>query len=89
MLWQELSWDKPVDFDVVRDLCRRFGTPLLPTAQRVVWLSSENTALVRSRRGEESECLRRNDVLLEDWLRKQPAMLQSALRRSGWTSSIQ
>ncbi len=72
MIAEELSWDDPITFARVRDLCRRFDTPLLPTAQRVVLLSPEKTALVRSRRGGETELLRRQDPDLEMWLRGQP-----------------
>ena len=72
MLEHDLQLDTSVTFDTVRDLCRRFETPLLPTAQRLIWLCPEKSALVRSRKGEESECLRRNDQLFENWLRKQP-----------------
>ena len=51
MLSEELRWDTVVTFDVIRDVCRRYGTPFLPTAERVVWLSEGSTLLVRSELG--------------------------------------
>ncbi|MCP3960205.1 MAG: ImmA/IrrE family metallo-endopeptidase [bacterium] len=72
MLELDLQLDTSVTFDTVRDLCCRFETPLLPTVQRLIWLCPEKSALVRSRQGEKSECLRRNDQLFENWLRKRP-----------------
>ena len=72
MLWEELEFDTAATFDEVRDLSRRYDTPFLATAQRLVAMGPENTALVRSRRGERSECLRRNNADLEAWLREEP-----------------
>ena len=65
----ELPVGGPVTFAEVRELCRRFETPLLPTARQMIRLSSENTALVRSRRSGDMEIVRRSFSGMESWLR--------------------
>ncbi len=72
MLSAELHWDTSMTFETVRDVCRRYRTPLLPTAERVVWLSYGNTLLVRSELGEYTKCLRRNNTEIGDWLHDCP-----------------
>lgn len=69
MLGDELHHGGPVTFAEVRELCRRFETPLLPTARQVIRLSSENTALVRSRRNGDMKVLRRSYPDFEEWLK--------------------
>ncbi len=69
---EELRWDTAMNFATVRDICRRYGTPLLTTAERVVRLSDGNTLLVRSELGDSIQCLRRSDTELGDWLHECP-----------------
>ena len=54
-------------FRMIRDVCRRYGTPFMATAEQVVWLSPGNKLLVRSALGEFTKCLRRSDTELGDW----------------------
>ncbi len=72
MVAEHLAWDDPMTFATIRDLCRRFDTPLLPTTQRLVWLRGEMTALVHSRRDGETELLRRSNPNFEVLLRRPP-----------------
>lgn len=79
MLWRELRWDgdeprwgTAMTFCTVRDVCRRYNTPFLTTAERVVRLSDGNTLLVRNEPGEVTEYLRHNDTEVGDWLHKSP-----------------